>query len=453
MGSCDLAMTNKVRALHEFELARDDDTLDFRSDTRINQIIKTAADAQAGRGVHFLDAARMFAENSPDGIPGNELFYEHVHMNFAGNYLLGRAFAAQTAMLLPKSVLARDKGEWASSELCDRRLAVSLWDRARVYQVNFSRVSEPPFTSQLNDVPRARFYMATLKELGDQMNDKVREQSRALYQDAVARAEDDYTLHQNFAQFLSQIDDLPEAVKEERQFSDLLPHTPVGPFKIGTLLVRQRKIDEAQKCFSRALALRHDYVPALNELGLIFANQMKTTEAAKCFSETLRINPGFVEAYINWGFMDQGDGNMEQASARYQEAANLQPQGPAAYFYQAVSLARQHRGKDSISQFRAAVWMNPQFWQARYLLGVELAEQNEVDDAQAQFSAVTRQRPDFSKAHLNYAVALARQGKLEEAQKEFQVTLQLSPTNKTAQHNMETLQANFNRLKARQTTN
>ena len=453
MANCDLAMANTPRALHEFEVARDDDTLDFRSDTHINQIIKDAADAQASRGVHFLDAAQMFAENSPDGIPGNELFYEHVHMNFAGNYLLGRAFAEQTEKLLPKSILARDKGEWASAEICDRRLAVSLWDRARVYQANFSRVSEPPFTSQLNDVPRARFYMAKLKEFGGQMNADAREQSRALYQDAVARAEEDYTLHQNFAQFLSQIDDLSEGVKQERLFSDLLPHTPVGPFKIGSMLVRQGKIDEAQKSFLQALALRPDYVPALNELGLIFANQMKTTEAAKCFAEVIRINPGFVEAYINWGFVDQCDGNIDQACARYNEAAKLQPQGPAAYFFQAISLARQHQVKDSISQFQAAVWMNPQFWQAHYLLGVELAEQNKVDEAQAQFAEVTRQRPDFAKAHLNYAVALARQGKLQEALKEFQVTLQLNPTNKTAQHNLDALQANLQALKARQTTN
>ncbi|MGH7991334.1 MAG: tetratricopeptide repeat protein, partial [Limisphaerales bacterium] len=99
MGSCDLALTNDAKALSEFELARDDDALAFRADTRINQIIKNAADARAGKGVYFLDAAQMLAQNSPDKISGNELFYEHVHLNFAGNYLLGRAFAEQTAQL------------------------------------------------------------------------------------------------------------------------------------------------------------------------------------------------------------------------------------------------------------------------------------------------------------------------------------------------------------------
>ena len=155
MGTCSLALTNAVEALHEFELARDDDTLAFRADSRINQIIKDAAEKEAGRGVYFLDAAGTLAQSSPENIPGNELFYEHVHLNFDGNYLLGRAFAEQISKLLPVSIVTHGKNKWASPEVCDRRLAVSPWDRSRVWQDNFNRISEPPFTDQLNAKPRA----------------------------------------------------------------------------------------------------------------------------------------------------------------------------------------------------------------------------------------------------------------------------------------------------------
>ncbi len=66
-GRCQLALTNSDQALHEFELARDDDTLAFRADGRINQIIKDSADRSASRGVYFLDAAGLLAQNSPGG--------------------------------------------------------------------------------------------------------------------------------------------------------------------------------------------------------------------------------------------------------------------------------------------------------------------------------------------------------------------------------------------------
>jgi tetratricopeptide (TPR) repeat protein len=448
-GRCQFALTNFDRALREFELARDYDTLAFRADTRINQIIKEAAEAKANQGIYFLDALGTFAQSSPGEIPGNELFYEHVHLNFDGNYLLGLAFAGQVAKLLPKSILAHGKSEWASAEFCDRRLAVSPWDSFRVWQENYSRVSEPPFTDQLNDVPRAKFYMAKLKELNSQMTEEAREQSRAIYKEALMLAPDDYFLHENFAQFLDQTGDLAEAPEEEQQVSELLPQNPMTPCIIGRLLVRLGDNSGAKKCFLRALAIRGDYEPALNDLGLILANQQKTAEAARLFNRVLEINPGYVETYLNWGFMEQCDGKLDQATAHYHMAADLHPNGPAAFFYQAVTLAAEHRRDECINYFRNAIWMNPKFWQARYLLGGELAAEGKIEEAQAQFSEVTRIRPDFARAHSNNGVALAKLGKLDEALKEFQITLQLNPTNTIAQKNIDAIQMNIHALKVR----
>ena len=448
-GSCQLALTNSNAALHEFEMARDDDTLAFRADSRINQIIKDSADRPANKGFYFLDAARMLAQNSPAEIPGNELFYEHVHLNFAGNYLLGLAFAEQAAKLLPKSILVRDKSDWASAELCDQRLSVSPWDRLRVWQENYSRVSEPPFTDQLNDVPRAQFYMAKLKELNSQMTEDAREQSRATYNEALKLAPADYLLHENFAQFLDQTGDWDEAVRQEQLASKLLPQSPTAYYRTGTLLIREGRTSDAAGCFSRALAIRGDYEPALNDLGLILANQQKTAEAAELFRHVLEINSGNVETYLNWGFMEQSGGKLDQAMAHYHTAADLQPNGPAAYFYQAVTLAAEKHRDESITYFRNAVWMNPKFWQARFLMGDELAATGKIEEAQAQFSEAVHIRPDFARAHLNDGVALAKLGKLDEALKEFQTTLQLNPTNAVAQQNLEAVRMNIHALRVR----
>ena len=83
--------------------------------------------------------------------------------------------------------------------------------------MNFSRVSEPPFTDQLNDVPRARKYMATLDQLKRQLTPDASAKERAIYQDAVTMRPDDSMLHQNFAQFLEGIGDLPVATAEQKR--------------------------------------------------------------------------------------------------------------------------------------------------------------------------------------------------------------------------------------------
>lgn len=448
-GACQLALTNSKQALAEFELARDDDTLAFRADSRINRIIEEAAEAKANHGVYFLDAFKMLAQSSPANIPGNELFYEHVHLNFDGNYLLGRAFAEQTLKRLLKSILAGGKSGWASAELCDRRLAVSPWDRFRVWQENYSRVSEPPFTDQLNDVPRARFYMAKLRELNSQMTEQTRAQSRAIYEEALARSPDDYYLRENFAQFLDETGDLAEAPAEEQKVSDLLPQNPMTPCIIGRLLVRLGNVEGAEKSFLRALAIRSDYVPALTEMGTLLANQQKTAEAAKYFARALGTNPGSFGTDQNWGFMEQNEGNWNQAISYYRAAADGQPNGPADYFYHAVSLVAAQQGNQALDYFNAAVRMDPNFWQARYLFGDELASEGRMEEAQAQFSEVVHIRPDFASGHLNDGLALVNLGKPDEALREFQITLQLNPTNLVARQNLEAIQANLQALKTR----
>jgi tetratricopeptide (TPR) repeat protein len=440
-GRCQLALTNFEQALNDFELARDDDALCFRADSRINGIIEDAAKAKANLGIYFLDALKALAQSSPAKIAGNELFYEHVHLNFDGNYLLARAFAENTLKVLPKSILAQGKSEWASAGLCDRRLAVSPWDRCRVWQENYSRVSEPPFTDQLNDVPRAKFYIAKLQELNSQLTEQTRAQARATYEEALALSPDDYYLRENFAQFLDETGDLAEAPRQEQQVSELLPQNPMTPCIIGRLLVRLGDPVGAEKSFLRALAIRKDYVAALNEMGMLLANQQKTTEAARYFARALGTDPGSVDAYLNRGFMEQNEGNWNQADSDYHAAADRQPNGPVDYFYHAVSSAAEHQRNQAFEYFNVAVRMNPNFWQARYLFGNRLASEGRIEEAQAQFSEVVRARPDFAPGHLNDGLALAKSGNLDEALKEFQIALHLNPTNLVAQKNLEAIQA------------
>lgn len=441
MGNCELALSNWPAAKREYETARDCDALAVRADGAINQIITRAASRHESKGVTLLDASELLAANSEHGLTGEEFFYEHVHLNFAGNYLLAKLFAEQIAPQLPVRITSRDQGEWASSDFCDARLAVSLWDQHRLWQVNFSRVSEPPFTEQLDDVIRARRYMARLEKFRSQMTPAASEQARAMYRDALKAAPDDAGLHGNFAQLLGGLGEAAAAFDEQRRVCELLPQSPGAFQKAGLFLVQCNRMKEAVKCFNHAVHLRKDYVPALNELGLILVSQQRLAEGEARFQEAIRINPGYAESYINLGFSYQGANRMPEAMVQYRLAAQIQPEGPAAYFKQALEMASLGRSADAVKSFQAAIWMNPSFWQARYLLGLELAKAGTVEEAEAQFAEVVRLRPDFANAHLNLGVALAKRQKLKEALVEFQAALKINPTNESARQNIEKIQA------------
>jgi tetratricopeptide (TPR) repeat protein len=441
IGRCRLALQDEKGAAEAFQRARDLDALGFRADTRINDAIRAAADRRASGPVYLSDSEAYLRQHSPSNLLGQELFYEHVHLNFEGNYLLARMFADQLAPLLPARVRVKQTPHWASAQLCDARLAVSAWDRYRVWMANFSRVSEPPFTTQLNDIPRAQFYMATLESLKARMNPAAEAETRGLYRSALRRAPDDPNIHGNHAQFLAGIGDLATAVAEQQRVCELLPHATSSHHKHGMLLVRQNDLAAATAAFNRALTLRPDYVPALNELGVIHWNAGRTNDALQCFKSALRLNPRYVEAHLNLGFMQHASGQFENAVTHYRNAAALQSQGPAALFCQAVELVARRQRPQAIELFRGAVWMNPGFWQARYLLGLELAGIEDLNGAQEQFAETVKLRPDFAKAHLNFGISLARQRKLDQAATEFETVLRLNAGNETARRHLDMVQS------------
>ncbi len=442
MGRCDLALTNDDQARREFELARDYDALDFRSDTRINSAIKDAASRHAGEGVHLLDAADVLAQNSPDKIPGLELFYEHVHLNFAGNYLLALNFAEQAKKILPASITAQDKGNWASAELCGSRLAVTVWDRQRVWQPIMTRITSAPFTGQFNHDAILKVYETKLAEAGAEMTNQTPGQALQMYQQALALAPDDYFLHGNFQRFLEKGGYLTQAIAEAKRCCELVPQLPGGFYYTGTLLVRAEQYHRSRRLFfAGAGASIGNYAEALDAIGEISANQQKTAEATRWFKRAIRANPDYVESYINLGFLQQNQGQNDAALASYQQAASLEPEGPADYFNRANIAASQYQWDEATACLRAVVKAKPEFWQARYQLGVQLAAKGETDEAEKQFSAVIYYRPDFVPAHLDLGTALATQGKLDRALGEFSTVLQIDPSNASAKQQIASIDA------------
>ena len=405
LGGCHLALTNLGQARHCFERARDFDALPFRADSRINEIIEKIASDYGDQGVYQLSAASVLSSESSPRMPGHESFYEHVHLNFDGNYLLARALAEQVARLLPATMARDDKGEWASPEHCARRLALTVWNRYRVYESVLRRVSERPFADQLNALTRQDMYREKLVRLKARMNADAFQPARMTYQEALANAPDDFFLHQKFAELLEMAGDLTGALLEWQRVRELLPHHPIVQFQLGRLLARLGKDNEAQASFTRAVSIRPDFVEALDELGQVLAKQRK----------------------------------FDEGIARYRQALRLQPDNAAIHFHLADALAAHDRRPEALVCLREAIRLRPSFWEARYLLGVELAVQGKIQEAQDQFAEVVRLRPDYALGHLNLGVALVNQGRIDDAQAQFLETLRLDPTNKLAQEHLETI--------------
>lgn len=78
-------------ARQDFLLARDMDALRFRAPEAINEIIAGLCNKYSGN-THLVDTRAAFDSAAEHGIPGNDLFLEHVHPNLAGYALMSDVF-------------------------------------------------------------------------------------------------------------------------------------------------------------------------------------------------------------------------------------------------------------------------------------------------------------------------------------------------------------------------
>lgn len=406
LGQIELALANFPAATKAFQRACDLDALPFRAGSSINDAITSAAKEFAGPKLDFFDAAGYFATNGPAGGPGQDIFYEHVHFNFDGNYRVARAWAAEVERFLPESARQSQNGDWADQGLCERRLGLTDWNRADVLDDMLRRMAQPPLSSQSDNGQRVARFQAELKKLRSKMDMAAAKAADALYLDAVQRAPEDFQLHENFAQFLEAVGDLGHATEEWKRVRDLIPHHHLGWFETGRLLSRQGRWPEAELALRQAVTLRPDLSEGWLELGQIYYHQEKQIEALK----------------------------------EYERARRLLPQDPRVYYRMGKSLSRLSRRSEAIRQFRKAIELRQTYWEGVYALGEELAFDGNLSEARFRFEEVTKLKPDYALAHLNLGVALVQEGQLEQAKEQFQETLRLEPGNKLAKDYLGQLQ-------------
>ena len=410
-GECLVALTNFSDARDHLQLACDYDALPFRADSQINGLIRRAGKRWAGPGLDLFDAAAAMATNSPTGVSGQELFYEHVHFNFDGNYHLGLAWAEQVERLLPEAIRNRAASGWATQEICDHRLGLTDWNRCAVVMTVMERLRHQPFSNQRNNDRRLASLQAQASALRHRMTAATAAQARDDFLAAIRRAPEDHWLHENFAEFLESIGDAKQATAEWQQVRALLPRNCFAYYKIGQLLAQQGSPAEAESALLQAVALR----------------------------------PSLTEGWFELGNLYLDTGRFGLALPAYERARELEPQEAIYYAYVGKALAKLNRRAEAIDQYRKAIQFEPGLAEAHFALGDELAGSNQIAEAEKEYEQVIQLQPTNTLGHLNVGVMLARQGQFDPALRQFTEVLRLDPGNKLAQEYFARVQSWQNR--------
>jgi tetratricopeptide (TPR) repeat protein len=128
-----------------FSRARDADALRLRADSRLNAIIR---ECSSDSSVSLLDAEALFAIRSPQGIPGRELFLDHIHFTFEANHLLASALLDRLEFL--RTFDPEPSGAIPSPEILAGDMLYNPWGQAAQLDAVIDLQIRPPFRRQLD---------------------------------------------------------------------------------------------------------------------------------------------------------------------------------------------------------------------------------------------------------------------------------------------------------------
>ena len=236
-GRCLVALGRTDEARPAFVEARDRDVLRFRADSSILHVIRETAQAWSAKGVRLLDLDADLGsvgwvlnprvkDASVEKTRGlrthpTELFVDHVHLSFRGNFLAAYAAMEQIRGMMPKAGLAEPTmPEDQLLDLCRRRLLYDAREQYRLAMEMYRRKTISPFAEQLD-------HDAELVGLRDELirlRRAMGAQDLAAVQDAIQHRPLDTYLILRHGQSLMETGRPREAVDAYRKALDAKPY-------------------------------------------------------------------------------------------------------------------------------------------------------------------------------------------------------------------------------------
>ncbi|MCB0274240.1 MAG: tetratricopeptide repeat protein [Calditrichaeota bacterium] len=465
MGQGYAALGQGEEAQTGFKLARDLDALRFRADSRINSIIRRIATEE--EGISLADAEAVLSAESPDGIPGEDLFLDHVHFNFHGNYRLAKSVLGQVGNLLPAS------GKTVLSEAeCAARLAFTAVDDYRLRKEILGRMKSPAFANRLFNDRAITDWEKHLDSLQANLDSVQFSAAAATYRQAIKGNPQDWILHNNYGLLLLETGKNPAgALAEFRLVRGLFPEDHLTRNNLGLAFAALGNGDSARACYREALRLKPGFDKAhlnLGELyeregdfhqaisqfqasgmpaqllagkhhrfGLRLQQNSRTEEAREQFEAALRLWPEFSQAHLDLASLYYRNRNYPAAILHYERALAGTAAIPEAENNLGLAYCQLGDFEASLPHFQRALAVRPDYPDARSNLAGALSRLGRSAEAIGHLQIALERHPEDSRLHNNLGGELLKTGQVKEAIGHFREALRLDPTSQSARRNLE----------------
>jgi tetratricopeptide (TPR) repeat protein len=255
----------------------------------------------------------------------------------------------------------------------------------------------------------------------------------ALFHQAVLVQPDDIGAHINIGRTYNALGLFAEAERAYLAAKKLLPRASPGTslvariapnslnvfLNLGNLVARNTsRLEEADRLYRQAIAMRSDYVQAYINRGDVLLKMNRSDEALSVYQQALRHDPDNPDIHYNLGVVALAQGRPEAGLAYLNRAVELDPAHAESLLNSAIviqELGRPDLRPLAVARLKLVLGWQPRNERVHFNLGMLATDDKDVEAAEAWFNQAIAIKPDFRSALFNLALLLSDQQRPLEA--------------------------------------
>ncbi|XP_060530399.1 protein O-mannosyl-transferase TMTC2 [Cylas formicarius] len=250
---------------------------------------------------------------------------------------------------------------------------------------------------------------------------------------------------------------------EESLYRSAIPINPPKAYgNLGSVLSSQRRTEEAEWAFRKALEFRPNMADVHYNLGILLQGKQHLDEAILSYQRAIHFRPSLALAYVNLGAALIAAGRCQEAVAILRQGSRLDGTGlkdrrehenakVSALLQLGALYSDQGRLQRALAAYREAAHNLPDNYPPQTvfnILGETLARMQQDEEAERWYRAALDAQPDHVPAHITYGKLLAKNvSRASEAEQWFRKAQRLAPKDASVYHHYGEFLASNRRYK------
>ncbi len=208
---------------------------------------------------------------------------------------------------------------------------------------------------------------------------------------------------------------------------------------VALILLTERQLgfwQDTRTLFTQAVRVVPENAKAITLLGSLLVKEGKVDEAMGLYDRALKIRPDDPEAHFFRGNALERKSRLDEAIVEYRRALWFEPLAAKTHFFLGGALVKQQQYEAAVAEYREALRRDPDSAVTHNNLARVFHTRGRFEEAAVEYGAALRLEPAFPQAHNNLGIVLLQTGQLGPGIAELREALRLTPGNGEIAYNL-----------------